>query len=282
MNEKSSESEHAVNDTSCAWNRCPTCGELVDVDGCVDGSEMNCPACNARLVLTEYVDDTFGLLLADDSEEDEPDGEPDWTPEARARARLAVDVATGKTQAVACGNVTITAPDGMTLGEVWAAIKSSPALRVCLDAELRQARESARGTTPAELETARRDIRAAVLEDAFRAGVDHAKAEHEALTAEISRLRTRDARIPSLDQLDALLAKHRAQSHGEPIDLLGAIQTAEARIQAAYDHADPNVRRFLLLDCAAWALSAVCEIDGAQASAPVAVTREANDEGSGP
>lgn len=185
-------------------------------------------------------------------------------------------------QAVACGDVTIAAPDGMTLGEVWAALKTSPALRVCLEAELRAARESARGTTPADLETARRDIRLAVLEDAFRAGVDHAKLEQGALLAEIQRLRTRDARIPSFDQLDALLAKYRAQSHGEPIDLLGAIQTAEARAEAARSHVDPNVRRVLLLDCAAWALAAVCEIDGAQASAPVAVTREANDEGSGP
>lgn len=112
--------------------------------------------------------------------------------------------------------------------------------------------------------------------------LDRAKVEHAALTAEIERLRTRDARIPSLGWLCSLLTKYRAQSHGEPIDLLGAIQTAEARAEAAREHPDPNVRRVLLLDCAAWALAAVCEIDGAQASAQVAVTREANDEGSGP
>jgi hypothetical protein len=76
------------------------------------------------------------------------------------------------TSAVVHGGVTVTAPDGMTLSEVWAALTSSPALRVCLDSELRAARESARGTTPADLETARRDIRAAVLEDAFRAGAE--------------------------------------------------------------------------------------------------------------
>lgn len=79
------------------------------------------------------------------------------------------------------GGVTITALDGMTLGEVWSAIKARPEMKVCLDAELRQARESARGTTPAELETARRDIRAAVLDDAFRAGVESAHVDRAAL-----------------------------------------------------------------------------------------------------
>ena len=112
--------------------------------------------------------------------------------------------------------------------------------------------------------------------------LDRAKVEHAALLAEIQRLRTRDARIPSLDQLDALLTKYRAESHGEPIDLLGATQTAEARAEAAREHRDPSVRRHLLLDCAAWALAAVCEIDGAQTSASVVVEREANDAGGGP
>jgi hypothetical protein len=78
-------------------------------------------------------------------------------------------------QEVTAGDVKILAPDGMTLGEVWAALTSSPALRACLDAALRQARESARGTTPAELEAARRDIRAAVLEDAYRAGAEEGR-----------------------------------------------------------------------------------------------------------
>lgn len=77
--------------------------------------------------------------------------------------------------------VTITARDGMTLAEMWEAIKARPELRVCLEAELRQARESARGTTPADLETARRDIRAAVLDDAFRAGVESVNVNRAAL-----------------------------------------------------------------------------------------------------
>jgi hypothetical protein len=96
------------------------------------------------------------------------------------------------------------------------------------------------------------------------------------------RLRARAARIPSIDELDALLTKYLAQSRGEPIDLLGAMVTAEARAEAAREHPDPNVRRFLLLDCAAWAIAAVCEIDRAQTSAPIAVTREASDAGGGP
>lgn len=359
------------------WNRCPTCSELVDVDDCVDGSEVRCLACNARLVLAEYVDETCGLVLADEGDGEEPENEPDWTPEARERARVAVDVATGKTQAVVCGDVTITAPLGMALGEVWNAIKARPEMRVCLDAELRAARESARGTTPAELEMTRRDIRAAVLEDAFRAGVESANANREeaiesahaggiveglrrassivgrSIARDVMQQRIRDAideasanvapadrpldraallelatgwereagrlgyhgtplavaaqnlrrlldaprdgdrveaasesdsasRIPSLDQLDALLTKYRAQSHGEPIDLLGAIDTAEMRAEAAHVTADPSVRRHLLLDCAAWALAAVCEIDGTQTSTPVDVTRDANDAGGGP
>jgi hypothetical protein len=105
----------------------------------------------------------------------------------------------------------------------------------------------------------------------------------EALVGEARRLRTRTASIPSLDELDALLTKYLAQSRGEPIDLLGAMVTAEARAEAAREHVgDPSVRRFLLLDCAAWAIAAVCEIDRAQTSAPIAVTREASDEGGGP
>lgn len=61
-------------ETSCAWNVCPECSELVDVDDdSVDGSEFDCRACDARLVLVEYIDDTCGLVLAND--DDEPIGE---------------------------------------------------------------------------------------------------------------------------------------------------------------------------------------------------------------
>ncbi|MGK3981360.1 hypothetical protein WMF38_57715 [Sorangium sp. So ce118] len=41
--------------------------------------------------------------------------------------------------AVAHGGVTVTAPETMTLGDVWAALSSAPALRVCLDGEKRRA-----------------------------------------------------------------------------------------------------------------------------------------------
>lgn len=55
-------SDDTESDTTCAWNRCPTCGVLVDVDDCVDGSEVDCGACDERLVLVEYVDDTWSLI----------------------------------------------------------------------------------------------------------------------------------------------------------------------------------------------------------------------------
>jgi hypothetical protein len=215
MSEKNSESEHTENDTSCAWNRCPTCGELVDVDDCVDGSEVTCRACNARLVLTEYVDDTCGLSLADESNGEDTDADRGNSPAVVAFAPYADSA----TRVIDIVTDYVDIPD---------------------------------------------DRYAAVL---------------VALRAWFA---ASDSRIPSLATLATLLTKYRAQSHGEPIDLLGAIQTAEARAEAAREHPDPSVRRILLLDCAAWALAAVCEIDGAQASAPVAVTREANDEGSGP
>jgi DNA-directed RNA polymerase subunit RPC12/RpoP len=54
--------EEEENDMTCAWNRCTTCGALVDVDDCVDGSEIDCGACDERLVVTEFTDDTWALI----------------------------------------------------------------------------------------------------------------------------------------------------------------------------------------------------------------------------
>jgi hypothetical protein len=48
------------------------------------------------------------------------------------------------------GGVKVTAPETMTLGEVWDALSSSPALRVCLDGETRRAAAEARETWRAE------------------------------------------------------------------------------------------------------------------------------------
>ena len=64
-------------DTSCAWNRCPKCGQLVDVDDGFDGSEVRCLACNAHLVWTAFMDDTWALVPAtDDDEADDDGGDP--------------------------------------------------------------------------------------------------------------------------------------------------------------------------------------------------------------
>jgi DNA-directed RNA polymerase subunit RPC12/RpoP len=65
--------EDAVSETdkTAAWNTCPKCGELVDVDECTDGSEVRCSACNKRLVCTEYTDDSWGLTPADEGDNDD-------------------------------------------------------------------------------------------------------------------------------------------------------------------------------------------------------------------
>jgi hypothetical protein len=122
---------------------------------------------NATLACILHIRAAFGITDAPTDPGKPPTGEP--VPDATGV------VPEGGTTDLAHGGVTVTAPDGMTLGEVWAALTSLPAFRVCLDSELRAARESARGTSPADLETARRDIRSAVLEDAFRAGSESAR-----------------------------------------------------------------------------------------------------------
>jgi hypothetical protein len=68
-------SENKETDTSCAWNRCPKCNEIVGVDECVDGSEVDCGACDERLVCTEFVDDTWALISADEGDADESEYE---------------------------------------------------------------------------------------------------------------------------------------------------------------------------------------------------------------
>jgi hypothetical protein len=68
-------------------------------------------------------------------------------PRAEARAReyaaWASVSAPVDLQSFPCGSVTITGPRAMTPTEMWDEIKSVPALRVCLEAEIQAARENA-------------------------------------------------------------------------------------------------------------------------------------------
>ena len=59
--------------SNCAWNVCPKCGQLVDTDDCFDGSEVRCLACNILLVCTAFTDETWALLIADDTDVDPAD-----------------------------------------------------------------------------------------------------------------------------------------------------------------------------------------------------------------
>lgn len=59
---------------------------------------------------------------------------------ALANVRASVDV-----QLLQCGDVTITGTSSMTIVEMWNAIKSAPAFRACLDAELRAMRVAHEG-----------------------------------------------------------------------------------------------------------------------------------------
>jgi hypothetical protein len=147
-------------------------------------------------------------------------------PSSEERGAMQQPAGDGKAHVVINGDVTVTAPERMTLGEVWEALKSSPALRVCLDAELRQARESARGTTPAELEDARRDIRSAVLEDAFRAGAEEGTRAREAMIETLQR--DLDAALSQVREVAS--AAERAHADGivegltRAVDIAGSVE----------------------------------------------------------
>lgn len=162
----------------------------------------------------------------------------------RSPARATIEVqaeepAAPTTQAVTHGGVTVTAPEAMSLGEVWAALSMSPAFRVCLDAELRQARESARGTTPADIETARRDIRAAVLDDAFRAGVEEGqrRAHADGIVEGLRRAREIARQMGDRDRLQAVdvhemferldAAVREAEGVPAPVDRAALLALAE-------------------------------------------------------
>lgn len=73
-----------------------------------------------------------------------------------------------------------------------------------------------------------------------------------------------------LAEVAPLIAKYHAESRGSLGDLSGAMGNAEARAEAARRLSDdPGAQRRCLIDCAAWALAAVCDLDGAaRADAP--------------
>lgn len=92
--------------------------------------------------------------------------------------------------------------------------------------------------------------------------LDRAAAEHDALIAKVAQLRGREARVPALVEIDALITGLCAETDGEPIDLIDAVASVETGAGVAgLTHEDSAAQRDALLKCAAWALIAICELD---------------------
>ncbi|MGK3995143.1 hypothetical protein [Sorangium sp. So ce1024] len=120
------------------------------------------------------------------------------------------------------GGVKVTAPVEMSLSEVWAALSTSPAFRVCLAADLRKEREEARALTPEAVRKARCDVQTAVLEDAFRAGVEEGQRRAHA-----------DGIVDGLRRANSIVWSARAKAEIE----LGAYSLLTKRIEDSIDAA---------------------------------------------